>query len=155
MAGEQTATPGLPPSLPLVLLLIGAGRGAQEEANRALEAQGASLRLMGALGHLAREPGLSYSELGRRAGVTAQSMQATVARLEQAGAVTRSTPAGRGRTAELHVTAHGRRMLEDMRGVLAEVEGPLLDGMPDEERVALVSALQRMAGNLGRGRRSV
>ncbi|GAA3029013.1 hypothetical protein GCM10020000_01960 [Streptomyces olivoverticillatus] len=53
------------------------------------------------------------------------------------------------------MTAHGRRMLEDMRGVLAEVEGPLLDGMPDEERVALVSALQRMAGNLGRGRRSV
>ncbi|MFI9203023.1 MarR family winged helix-turn-helix transcriptional regulator [Streptomyces sp. NPDC053048] len=131
-------------------MFIGAGRFVQEEVNRRLEAQGHSLRLMGALGHLAHEPGLSYSELGRRAGVTAQSMQATVLRLERAGAVARSTPAGRGRTAELHVTEEGTRMLEDMRSTLTDVEEALLAGFPAEDRAALGKALGRLLGNLDR-----
>lgn len=124
---------------------------AQDEVNRAFAPQGHSLRLMGALGHLTHEPGLSYSELGRRAGVTAQSMQATVRQLEKLGAVARSTPAGRGRTAVLQVTDHGRRMLADMRRTLAESEGALLAGLSADERAALTSALKRLFVNLGFG----
>ncbi|MEU7135738.1 MarR family transcriptional regulator [Streptomyces sp. NPDC046261] len=147
---ERSRQPAAPPSLPFALLLVGAGRMVQEEVNHRLEDQGHSLRLMGALGHLAHEPGLSYSELGRRAGVTAQSMQATVLRLEQAGAVARTTPTGRGRTAELHVTEEGRRMLEDMRHTLAGVEESLLDGLSAAERAALGATLGRLLGNLDR-----
>ncbi|GAA0425963.1 MarR family transcriptional regulator [Streptomyces luteireticuli] len=140
--GEPMAVPPLP------LLLIGVGRFAQEAAHRALAERGDySMRLMGALGHLVHEPGLSYSELARRAGVTAQSMQATVGQLERAGAVTRVTPAGRGRTAALHVTDEGRRMLTEMRQVLAGLEEPLTEGLSAEERAVLTAALARMAGN--------
>ncbi|MDQ2707033.1 MAG: MarR family transcriptional regulator [Actinomycetota bacterium] len=56
------------------------------------------------LGHLAGEPGLSYSELGRRAGVTAQSMQATLRQLEERGAAAprHRTGSGPDRSAARH-----------------------------------------------------
>ncbi|MFI9722257.1 MarR family winged helix-turn-helix transcriptional regulator [Streptomyces sp. NPDC052396] len=144
--------------LSLTLMLIGVGRLVREEADRSLEAagDGHSLRLMSALGHLAHEPGLSYSELGRRAGITAQSMQATVGRLERAGAVSRTSPSGRGRTAVLRVTEHGHRMLDEMRRTLAAVEEPLLAGLSAEERTVLAKALSTVAAQLspaGPGRR--
>jgi DNA-binding MarR family transcriptional regulator len=69
----------------IAVLLLALGRIVREEVERALDVQGLSLRHLSALGHLSREPGLSCSALGRRAGVTAQSMQATVRQLEQAG----------------------------------------------------------------------
>lgn len=112
-----------PPGRP-ALLLLALGRLVREEVERALDAKGLSLRHLSALGHLSREPGLSYSTLGRRAGVTAQSMQATVRQLEQIGAVRRVTPAGRGRTAELRVTDAGRRLLSEMDDAVGSVETP-------------------------------
>ena len=95
-----------PPDVPIspALLLIMLGRGARRDIDNALETHGLSLRHFSALGHLSHQPGLSYSELGRRAGVTAQSMLATLRQLEDLGAVERITLPGRGRTAELHIT---------------------------------------------------
>ncbi|MFJ8786932.1 MarR family winged helix-turn-helix transcriptional regulator [Streptomyces sp. NPDC102476] len=132
-----------PPGRP-ALLLLALGRIVRDEVERALEAQGLSLRLLSALGHLSREPGLSYSALGRRAGVTAQSMQATVRQLEQAGAVRRVTPAGRGRTAELRVTDVGRQLLGEMDHVLSSVEDPLLEGLTAEEQASFGTLLHRL-----------
>lgn len=132
-----------PPGRP-ALLLLALGRIVREEVERALEAQGLSLRHLSALGHLSREPGLSYSALGRRAGVTAQSMQATVRQLEQAGAVRRVTPAGRGRTAELRVTDAGRQLLREMDHAVGSVETPLLDGLTAEEQASLGTLLHRL-----------
>lgn len=133
-----------PPSGRPALLLLALGRIVREEVERALEAQGLSLRHLSALGHLSREPGLSYSALGRRAGVTAQSMQATVRQLEQAGAVRRATPAGRGRTAELRVTDAGRQLLHEMDHAVGSVETPLLDGLTAEEQASLGTLLHRL-----------
>lgn len=127
-----------------MVLLLALGRIVREEVERALDVQGLSLRHLSALGHLSREPGLSYSALGRRAGVTAQSMQATVRQLEQTGAVRRVTPAGRGRTAELRVTDTGRRLLREMDHALGSVEAPLLDGLTAEERADLGTLLHRL-----------
>ncbi|MER5432221.1 MarR family transcriptional regulator [Streptomyces sp. NPDC002588] len=139
-----------PPPVRPALLLLALGRIVREEVERALEAQGLSLRHLSALGHLSREPGLSYSALGRRAGVTAQSMQATVRQLEQADAVRRVTPAGRGRTAELRVTETGRRLLREMNHAVGSVETPLLDGLTAEEQAGLGTLLHRLlARHLG------
>lgn len=102
--------PAGPPSRLLaspVMLLIALGRIAREELDDVLAGDGLSLRHLGALGHLRRTPRLSYSGLGRRAGVTAQSMQATVSHLERIGAVSRSDATGRGRAADLTVTSAG------------------------------------------------
>lgn len=68
---------------------------------------------------------MSYSELGRRAGIAAQSAQATVRQLEERGAVERRTDPGRGRTAELHVTETGQELLRAGRDAYAEVDAAL------------------------------
>ncbi|MBB5939645.1 MarR family winged helix-turn-helix transcriptional regulator [Streptomyces zagrosensis] len=134
------------------MLLLTAGRLVREEIDHALEAQGLSLRHLSALGHLSREPGLSYSALARRAGVTAQSMQATVRQLEKSGSVTRESPVGRGRTAELRVTAHGRETLSELDGVLRAAEEPLLEGLSQDERAALAKGLRQVLLNGWRSR---
>nr|WP_240687084.1 MarR family transcriptional regulator [Amycolatopsis suaedae] len=128
------------------LLLIVLGRMLRERADAALRADGLSLRHVSALGHLAGRPGLSYSELARRAGVTVQSMQSTLAQLEERGAVERRTEPGRGRTAQLHVTDTGSRLLGRGRAVLAEADQRLLDAVgPGHD---LTGALVRALGGL-------
>ena len=92
-------------------LLIAVGRMTRERVDEGLVELGLALRHVSALGHLAREAGLSYSELARRAGITVQSMQATLHQLEQVNAIERRTLPGRGRRAQLQVTHSGRKLL--------------------------------------------
>lgn len=94
-----------------------------------------------ALGHLSRQPGLSYSELGRRAGITPQSMQVTLQQLEQFGAVERRTAPGRGRTARLHVTAVGDGLIERGRHAIGAADRRLLDDLPTDQHEALSALL--------------
>lgn len=145
---EPPGAPGPGPASRLlrspVMLLVGLGRIASGQLDAALEGEGLSLRHLGALGHLRRDPGLSYSELARRAGVTAQSMQATVAQLEALGAVARRTAPGRGRTAELEVTEAGVAALGRVEALVGGLEDRLLAGLDDGERRALEGALARV-----------
>ncbi len=153
---EHPRTPPASGPVPMTprtgMLLLTAGRLMREEIDSALGARGLSLRHVSALGHLSREPGLSYSALARRAGVTAQSMQATVRQLEKAGAVARESPAGRGRTAELRVTARGRDLLGELDGVVRAAEEPLLAGLSEEQRAALAGGLRQVLANGWRAR---
>lgn len=128
-----------------VMLLVLLGRVARERLDLELAASGVSLRHLGALGHLRRSPGLSYSELGRRGGVTAQSMQATVAQLEAGGLVARTALPGRGRAADLHVTAAGVAALEVAERAVGAVEEQLLAELPAGERAVLTAALWGLA----------
>lgn len=117
------------------------GRTIRVEVEAGLREHGTSLRHLSALGHLSREPGLSYSELGRRAGVTAQSMQATLRQLEELGGVERRTLPGRGRTAELVVTPAGQELIATGFRVMREVEQKVLAPLDDEQRQALTALL--------------
>lgn len=102
---------GGPPSPNAAFLVMALGREIRAEVEAALRRHALTLRHVSALGHLSGCPGLSYSELARRAGVSPQSMQATLGQLERLGAVERRTVPGRGRTAELHLTQNGDRLL--------------------------------------------
>jgi len=146
---DNGPVPETPPPPSPGFLLIAVGRALREQADAALRADGLSLRHLSALGHLTHEPGLSYSELGRRAGVTAQSMQATLGQLEALDAVKRVTEPGRGRTARLEVTSAGRRLLTHGRAVLTQVEDAALAELSPAERGALTSTLLRVFGGLG------
>lgn len=137
-----------------VFLLLGLGRIVRERVEQALAAHGMSLRLLSALGHLYRDPGISYSRLARRANLTTQSIQATVAHLEATGAVERRTAPGRGRTAELHVTAVGENLLRLSRGAIADVEKQLLAGVEGAERQRFGETLLAIAERAWRDRRS-
>jgi DNA-binding MarR family transcriptional regulator len=101
------------------------GARIREHLEETLRVENIGLRHFSALGHLAREPGMSYSELARRARVTPQSMQATLTRLEQLGAVERVGEAGRGRTAHLRVTDEGNRLLTIGRKAFSQVDEAL------------------------------
>jgi DNA-binding MarR family transcriptional regulator len=129
-----------PPPSPAFLLMTVGGR-IREQVEEGLRAEGISLRHLSALGHLARSPGLSYSELARRARITPQSMQATLTALEERGAVVRRTDPGRGRTAELHVTDEGARLRRAGQRVVDAVDEDLRGQLDDGSRAALAGAL--------------
>lgn len=119
---------GPPPSAAFLVMAV--GRRMRERVERTLKGEGITMRHLSALGHLSRDGGISYSELARRASVTPQSMQATLAKLEECGAVSRTTDSGRGRTARLVVTDEGMRLLalgQDAIGELDEVLARHLD----------------------------
>ncbi|MFF4753296.1 MarR family winged helix-turn-helix transcriptional regulator [Streptomyces sp. NPDC002514] len=131
-------------------LLAALGRRVRSDVEHALKPTGYTLRHLAALGHLRREPGLSYSELGRRAGITAQSAQATVRHLEERGAVERRTEAGRGRTAELHVTEDGMRLLVAGQDAYAAADAGLQDALgPDACRDLTGLLLQALSARTG------
>ena len=130
-----------PPPLNAAFLLISLGRMVREEVDEALRPLALSMRHLSALGHLSRQPGLSYSELARRAGITPQSMQATLRQLEQLQAVERRTGAGRGRTAQLHVTPAGLELLRQGQQVILAAEGRLMADVPADQQRAFTAAL--------------
>lgn len=135
---------GSPPATSPAILIMALGRRLRAEIERDLAASGLALRHLSALGHLGREPGLSYSELARRAGITVQSMQATLRQLESMGAVERRTPSGRGRTAELHLTDAGRRMRATGMQVVGAADRRLTAGLPERDASVLGELLMQL-----------
>lgn len=133
-------THGVPPA-GAAFLVMTLGRLVREEVEKGLAGLGISVRHVAALGYLAREPGLSYSELARRAGVTAQSMQATLRLLEAIGAVERRTEPGRGRSAQLHLTDLGAALREAGQRVIAAADQRLLAPLPPTQRDTLTQLL--------------
>ena len=72
-------------------------------------------------------------------------------------AVQRSTPAGRGRTAQLHLTPAGDRLLARGKDIVATSGDAMLAGLqPDDQRQLTALLLQAFAatgGGLGRSAR--
>jgi DNA-binding MarR family transcriptional regulator len=132
---------GAPPPPSVAFLLISLGSSVREGVDTALRPLGLSLRHVSALGHLSHEPGLSYSELGRRAGVTPQSMQATLNQLQHLHAVERRTSIGRGRTAQLHITQVGTKLLAQGQAAIRRADQRLLTDIPAEQHEPLLAAL--------------
>ncbi|MBO0678461.1 winged helix-turn-helix transcriptional regulator [Mycolicibacterium sp. S2-37] len=107
-AGDVGAPDGTGVAMSTTMMLIAAGRSAQRRFEAALAEQQVTLRHIGAIGHLARNPELSYSDLARRARVTPQSMHATIGQLVDLGAVVTET---RGRAAYPRLTDRGHDLL--------------------------------------------
>ncbi|TCM38163.1 MarR family winged helix-turn-helix transcriptional regulator [Kribbella sp. VKM Ac-2568] len=129
---DSEAANGRSAAISPALLLMMLGRQVREKTDAELRNRGLSLRHLSALGHLAHQPGLSYSELARRDGITAQSMQSTLLQLQEIGAVERLTAPGRGRTADLQVTPSGQVLLDHGRAVLKAADQRLLDAIGNE-----------------------
>jgi DNA-binding MarR family transcriptional regulator len=123
-------------ALSTVMLVIMGGRRLQERLDERLAGIGLSMRLVGALGHIARDADLSYSDLARRSGVTSQSMRATVLMLEELGAVRRALP-GQGHRAQLELTPHGESLLSDARAIVAELDAEFTAPLPPADRRSL------------------
>ncbi|WP_050502011.1 MarR family winged helix-turn-helix transcriptional regulator [Streptomyces monomycini] len=129
-------------ALSTVMMVIATGRRLQEQLETRLTGVGLSMRLFGALGHISRDPDLSYSDLARRAGVTSQSMRATVLMLEELGAVERNLR-GQGHRARLELTDKGRALLAQARGILSELDEEFLKAAGQDQKAALDAACER------------
>jgi DNA-binding MarR family transcriptional regulator len=148
---DHTSDPGLsagprvggPPPASVSFFLISLGRRARDSVDDRLHEYGIAFHHLAALGHLSRQPGLSYSELARRAQVTVQSMQTTVAHLEQEGLVARGAT-NQGRRADLRVTEYGANVLAAAQAAIRSVDADLLNGFTASERAALETALFRL-----------
>jgi DNA-binding MarR family transcriptional regulator len=138
----ESKVPPLPASISF--LLVAAGRTAQARLEEAVAVHGLTLRHLGALGHLSSRPDLSYSDLARRAGVTPQSMHATVRQLEEVGAVAREHE-GHGHRARLEVTPAGRDLLASAASIAHQLDDELLASVPATQRAALRSLLAEIA----------
>lgn len=119
-----------------VVMLVIAGRRLRERIDDSLSAIGMTMRHVSALGHLQRQNDLSYSDLARRSGITAQSMRATAAQLQQLGAISAIT-AGQGQRARLELTPTGHELLRQAKSVIADTENAILGRLDDDTRTML------------------
>jgi DNA-binding MarR family transcriptional regulator len=131
---------GVPTPSPAILLMA-LGRQLRTEIERDLAISGLTVRHLSALGHLGQDPGQSYSELARRAGVTVQSMQATLQQLEALGAVERRSLPGRGRTAELRLTDSGGQLRATGMAIISAADRRLAAALPDQDAARLATLL--------------
>jgi DNA-binding MarR family transcriptional regulator len=143
---DATDGPGAP-RRSAAFLMMAVGARIRSHVEETLRVENIGLRHFSALGHLARRPGISYSELARRAHVTPQSMQATLQGLEQVGAVERVGGAGRGRVAHLHVTDEGHRLLDVGREAFAQVDEALAQQLGAEASRHLLDTVDTVFRN--------
>lgn len=125
-----------PPFSPVIALLTLA-RTADADLGARLRPLGLSVRTLGLLGHIARQPGVSFSELARRSRITVQSAHAAVQRLVADGLVTDST-ANAGQSSTLELTAGGRASLAAAMDAVRAT-----DAQHFGERPELAEALRR------------
>ena len=140
-----TTVPPLRSDNTAAMLVIVAGRMLQGRFEAELTGVGLTMRHLGALGHLAHQPDLSYSDLARRSRVTSQSMHATVRQLEELGAV-RRTLAGQGHRARLEVTERGQQLLDTARQAAFGLDAQVMADIPEADRETFLRVLTTMLG---------
>ncbi|MFJ5520970.1 MarR family winged helix-turn-helix transcriptional regulator [Streptomyces griseoluteus] len=143
--GSNGSVPGPSAGFPLSLQLAGIGRIVRDAVDARLADDGLSLRHLGVLSHLAASPGLSISELARRAKISAPSMLATIRQLEADDLVERTTPNGRGNTAQLQLTGAGRTARATALTALAALDDVLLADFSSPQRDTMGTVLRDLA----------
>lgn len=140
MSGDRPVGGDRPPGIAgtTAFLLIGAGRRLEEELEGRLAEHGLTLRHVGVLGHLRRDPGISVSELARRSRITVQSMHTVVRALTARGAIAAQEAVSRGRAARLEVTAEGEALLAAARAAAEAIDTELLADVPPALRPVLL-----------------
>lgn len=111
---ERARYPAGSPTLTMILQ----GRLLEQKVDESLKAIGLSMRRLGLLGHLSREPGISYSALARRAGIRVQSLHPIMDALTREGYVGSIGDVGQGRAAAIELTSRGREALEHANAII-------------------------------------
>lgn len=139
---QDQPSPAVPPLSPTITLLVVA-RQVEAALEAALETHGLTRRKLGILGHLARAPGVSFTELAGRAAVTVQSMHVIVRTLESDGLLV-SGATQRGRPATITLTPEGRQRLASGLAAVAAVDRAEFDERDPAHR-RLADALRAIA----------
>lgn len=100
---------------------------------------------------LRQAPGLSGSELARRANLSVPGVAASLVQLERRGWVRRRPHPAHLRLLEVFVTPEGSRRLARAQKALRTVEAKGMKRMSPSQRAALKAALGRLSESLAEG----
>jgi DNA-binding MarR family transcriptional regulator len=103
----------------------------------------------GLLMHVERGEGRSQQQLADALGIHRKVMVGLLDDLEQRGLVERRRHPGDRRAHAIHLTGAARQLLPLAREVADQHEDEVLAALDAGERVALIAALQRIAGDTG------
>jgi DNA-binding MarR family transcriptional regulator len=137
-------------SLPTALAVrLGPLLGRAHEAHRRLAREalapfGLSPKAFGALAVLEEEGPLSQQRMAERQGIDRTTAVAVVDELERHRAVERRRDPADRRAYALHVTAHGRGLLERAQSAEADAERAFLAPLPEAEQQQLKAALRTL-----------
>jgi DNA-binding MarR family transcriptional regulator len=103
----------------------------------------------GILGMIAASPGLSQQALGLRLGILPSRLVALIDELEERGIVERRQDPGDRRTYALHLTAAGRKTMEQIGRIARDHDDSICGALDADERRQLNSLLARIADQQG------
>lgn len=96
-----------------------------------------------------QSPGVSQTDLVRMTGIDRSTLTEILRRLGRRGLVRRERQAEDRRTNALHLTADGRRTMEDAIGAVERAQQRIMEPIPPAERPAAMRVLERLAGLAG------
>ena len=134
-AADRSPAPPFSPTMAMILQ----ARELEARVEAELGTLGLSLRRFGLLGHLDREPGISFSALARRAGIKVQSLHPITDALVADGYVVTVGGVGQGKAAVLELTPTGSDVLDRAKKLVEALDRDLFAA---PEWAALSAALR-------------
>src|SRR5207244_13380201 len=117
----------------------------RENAYRALDGVGRSMRAFAALSNLVSDGPTSQQRLSQRVRMDPATMVGVIDSLERSGHIVRRRNPEDRRAYALHSTAKGRALLARAQRAIIEAEGDTLRGLDAEEPKVLMELLGRIA----------
>jgi len=129
-------------------LLGDVSRMLRRNFNLRAQAHGLSLAQWQALAYLARQEGVNQVTLADRLEIQPITLARLIDRLQEAGLVSRRPDPDDRRAFLLYLTEAARPLIDRMWGYAAETRAEAMEGLSDDDRAALIRALQHMKLNL-------
>jgi DNA-binding MarR family transcriptional regulator len=129
-------------------LLNDVSRLLRRNFNRKAEALGLSQAQWRTLAYLSRQEGVNQVTLAESLEVQPITLARLIDRLQEAGLVERRLDPEDRRAFRLYLTGKAQPLLKRMRALAAETREEAMQALPEGERRALFSALERMKQNL-------
>jgi len=115
-----------------------------------------TMQQLRALGHVAKQPGMSGNELGARLGVSPPTASGLVERLVEKGLIARTDDADDRRVRRLHATEAGMDVIRQMDSMFERALGAVLQVLSTDDldllcrgARAMLSALQQVSAEPG------
>ena len=137
-------SPDVPDALNFSYLLLDVGRLFLKRYARRAAAFGFTLPQSKALGHLARNEGISQARLAELCDLEPMAMARIVERMETDGWVKRNRDTRDRRSNRLYVTAEGERILDRMKTISADLRAQIIAGVPREDRAVFMRVLEHL-----------
>ena len=98
--------------------------------------------------HLAKNPGISQTELAKSLDVTTATVAVTLKKLEQDGYVIKKIDRADNRFHQIEITEKGKQIVEESEHIFSNVNEVMLQQFSEEEKEQLLQFFDRLCDNL-------